>query len=186
MKHPGPHLSVPGVRLASSITSAFTSRLPREIEADPAHEAIRARLAAAGRRLWSGGRAVVPVVPLRPALAAALAAAHRDGHLVLGFEGAEKALAAETHGLALVARRGGPAPGARVSRLLLLSNDGADRLYRHVERLVIAHAPRVQVLMLDADAGTVGRSTTARDPAVKVVLVRHKQAVAAFLRALTA
>jgi hypothetical protein len=115
----------------------------------------------------------------------ALGAAYCAGHLVLGLEGADEALAGEARGLALVARRGGPARGPRVSRLLLLSDDGAERLYRHAERLAVAHKPRVLVLMLAADAATVGRSTTARDAAVKVVLVQHKQAVAALLRALT-
>src|SRR5207244_13638512 len=53
--------------------------------------------------------------------------------------------------------------GARVSRLLLLSADGAERLYRHVERLALAHAPRVLVVALSADAATLGRATTGRD-----------------------
>ena len=99
---------------------------------------------------------------------------------------AEEALAAETRGLTLMARRSGAAPGARVSRLLLVTDDGAERLYRHVERVALAHAPRVLVVMLAADARTIGRATTGREVTVKVVLVQHKHAVAALLRALTA
>ena len=170
----------------ADMNPGFRSLLPREIETDPDHEAIRTRLAATVRRLWRGGQAMVPLLPLRAAAASALGAAHRDGHLVLGLERAEEALAAEARGLALVARRGGPAQGARVSRLLLLSDDGAERLYRHAERLAVTHAPRVLIVMLAADARTLGRVTTAREAAVKVVLVQHKQAVAALLRALTA
>jgi hypothetical protein len=160
--------------------------LPREIEADPAAGDIRARLAAGARRLWPGGRAVVPVLPLGPALAHALAAAWSERQLVLGLERAAEALASEARGLAIVARRSGHAAAPRVSRLLLLSDDGAERLYRHVERLADAHAPRVLVAVLAADAVTLGRATTGRDAAVKVVLVQHKQAVAALLRALAA
>src|SRR5881628_2567391 len=156
------------------MTGESTPPLPREIEADPGHEVIRARLRAGGRRLWPGGQAVVPVLPLRPALAGALGAAYRDGRLVLGLERVEAALAAEARGLALVARRTGRAPGARVSRLLLLSGDGA-------ERLAAAHAPRVLVAMIAADAATLGRATTAREAVVKVVLAQHKQAVTALL-----
>ena len=166
------------------MTRPSTPPLPREIEADPGHEGIRARLAAVARPLWSGGRVPTPVLPLRPALAGALGAAYRGGHLVLGLERAEEALAAEARGLALVARRAGTRAGARVSRLLLVSDDGAERLYRHLERLAIAHAPRVLVVMLATDAATLGRATTGREAAVKVVLVRRKQAVAALLRAL--
>jgi hypothetical protein len=127
------------------------------------------------------------VLPLSAAVADALHAAYRDGQLALGLERAEEVLAAEARGLTLAARRSGAAPAARVSRLLLVSNDGAERLYRHVERLgVVTHAPRVLVAMVAADAAAVGRATTAREAAVKVVLVQHKQAVAALLRALTA
>jgi hypothetical protein len=166
------------------LTSPSITALPREIEADPGHEAIRAQLAAPDRLLWRGGQARVPVLPLSPTVAAALAAAAGAGHLVLGFERVAKALAAETHGLALVAGRGGSTRRARISRLLLLSDDGAERLYRHAEGLMVAHAPRVLVAVLAADAAALGHATAARDAAVKVVLVKHKQAVAALMRAL--
>src|SRR5207244_1517507 len=94
-----------------------TPSLPREIEADPDHEAIRARLAAPGRPLWAGGRVAVTVLPLGPSLASALGAAYRAGHLVLGLERAADALAAEAHGLALV--------GRRAARVRLRRGDGA-------------------------------------------------------------
>jgi len=126
------------------------------------------------------------MLPFGPALADAFGVAGRDGQLVLGLERAGETLEAEARGLALTARRSGVAPGTRVSRLLLVTNDGAERLYRHVERLAIAHAPRVLVGMLGADATALGCATTGREAAVKVVLVRHKRAVAALLRALTA
>jgi hypothetical protein len=166
------------------MTDAPDAPLPREIEADPDYDTIRARLAAESRRLWAGGQAIVPVLPLGPALAAALGVARRDGQLVLGLERAEEALAAEARGLTLMARRSGAAPGARVSRLLLVTDDGAERLYRHVERLASEHAPRVLVAMLSTDAATLGRTTTGHEAAVKVALAQRKQAVAALLRAL--
>ncbi len=174
------------VMLWAIMAPTSTTRLPREIEDDPGCEAIQARLAASGRPLWPGGKAVVPVLPIGPALAEALGKAYRDGRLVLGLEGAADALASEERGLAALARRAGPAPGTRVSRLLLLSDDGAARLYRHVERLAAIHAPRVLVAILRCDAAALGRATTGRQAAVKIVLARHKQAVAALLRALAA
>ena len=126
------------------------------------------------------------MLPLCPPLATALRAAHRDGHLVLGLERAEEALAAEARGLDFAARRATTRAGARVSRLLLLSEDGAERLYRHVERLALTRAPRVVVLLLFAGAATFGSAATGRDVTAKVVLVRRKRAVAGLLRALAA
>ena len=68
--------------------------------------------------------------------------------------------------------------------LLPLSDDGADRLYRHAEGLMAAHAPRLPVAILAADAAAVGRATTGHTAAVKAIVARHKEAVAALLRAL--
>src|SRR2546427_10492869 len=123
------------------MTRPSTPSLPREIEADPDHEAIRARLAAPGRPLWPGGQLTVTVLPLSSSLASALGAAYRGGHLVLGLERADDVLAAEARGLALVARRAGTTAGARVSRPLPVSRDRPQRLYRHAERPPLGHAP---------------------------------------------
>jgi hypothetical protein len=172
--------------LCAIVAPTSTARLPREIEADPRGEAIRAQLATASRLPFPGATAPVPVLPLAPALAAALGQARGFGQLVLGLEGAAEALATEHRGLTALARRSGSAQGARVSRLLLVSEDGAARLYRQVARLADEHAPRVLVLMVACDAVALGRATLGRDAAVKVVLARHKDAVAAVLRALDA
>ena len=122
---------------------------------------------------------MVPVLPLTPDLTSALGAARGAGRLVLGLDAVAEALATEARGLA---RRRGGEGGARVSRLLLLSEDGAERLYRHAERLAGEHAPRVLVLMLACDALALGRATTGRETPVKAVLARHKQTVATLLR----
>jgi hypothetical protein len=150
--------------------------LPREIETDPDVVLIRARLAGPGRRLW---KTEVPVLPLTTDLAAALGAARGAGHLVLGLEAVAERLANEAHGLA---RRPGGEGGARVSRLLLVSEDGAERHYRGVERLAVEHAPRLLVLMLAADASALGRAVTGRETPVKAALACHKQAAATLLR----
>src|SRR3989442_8646400 len=109
------------------MTRPSTPSLPREIEADPDHEAIRARLAAPGRPLWPGGQVTVTVLPLSSSLASALGAAYRGGHLVLGLERADDALAAEARGLALAARRAGTTAGASGFRLPAASRHRARR-----------------------------------------------------------
>ena len=154
--------------------------LPREIEVDRDADAIRARLAEGGCRLWTGGTMTVPVLPLTAELVSALGAARGGGRLVLGLEAVADALANEARGLA---RRAGGEGGARVSRLLFVSEDGAERFYRQVERLATEHAPRLLVLMLACEAPALGYATTGRETPVKAVLARHKEAVASLLRA---
>jgi hypothetical protein len=161
------------------MTQTSNVALPREIEAGPDAAAIRAWLAEPGRRLWPGGDVCVPVLALGPALEAALGAARAGGRLVLGLEAIAETLANEARGLA----RPGAEKSARVSRLLLVSGDGAERLYRQVERLAVAHAPRLLVLLLACDALALGGATTGREAPVKAALAVHKDAVASLLRA---
>jgi hypothetical protein len=163
-----------------------TMRLPREIEADPCHEAVREVLAAQTRQLWAGGTRATTVVPLTDALARALGAAASGGVLRRGLEAAESALDAERRGLAARPPEEAERRGARVSRLLLVTNDGAERFYRQVERLIITHAPRVLACLVDCDAATLGKLLYGDEAVAKLLLVERKTAVAGVLRALAA
>lgn len=158
--------------------------LPRAIEADPAAAAAVARLLAGGRPLWREGEVPVPRAPLDAPLEAALRAAQRAGELVRGLEGAEQALAAEAKGLRHVERGGATPHAPRVSRLLLLSDDGAERFYRRAETLLRRHAPRLVAVRLAADAATLGGLLFGPGRPARAVLLERKEAVAAALVAL--
>jgi hypothetical protein len=170
--------------MADHRATTTAPRLPREIEADPCHDAVQAALAARTRRLWLGGTLVTSVVPLSDALRRVLADPDVTRLLRRGLEAAESALAAERRGLSALPPAEARRHGARVSRLLLLANDGAERFYRQVERLVAAHAPRVLACVVDCDSATLGALLYDRDAIAKLVLAEHKSAVAAILRAL--
>jgi hypothetical protein len=159
-------------------------RLPREIESDARHEEVQRALAARTRKLWSGGTLDAAVVPLTETLQAALRMPTMAAVLQRGLEAAEITLSAEQRGFAAlptdVARR----QGGRVSRLLLITNDGAERFYRQVERLVVTHAPRVLVCLVDCDSATLGGLLFGSDAVAKLVLTGHKAAAATILRSL--
>jgi hypothetical protein len=157
---------------------------PREIEGDPGAAVLRARLAATARPLWREAVTHAPTVPLDPPLAAALASAGRAGTLVVGLEAATAVLDREGHGLAAIDARGSSARPARISRLLVLADDGAERFYRAADRTARRHAARLLPLRVAASADALGRAVLGRSAGVKAVLVQHKQAVAAVLRAL--
>lgn len=159
--------------------------LPRELEADATAAALRVRLALDVRPLWRAAATSVPVLPLDAPLVAALGRAARAGALVLGLEAAAAALDREERGLAAVAARGAGTRTARVSRLLLVADDGAERFYRGVERLLVRHAGRLLGCRLQAPARQLGRAVSGGEAAVKAVLVRHREAVAEVLRAVT-
>lgn len=160
-------------------------QLPRQIESDPCHDAVCAVLEARTRRLWAGSETEVPALTASPALIAALRAADGAGQLCRGLEAASAGLAAERRGLDVAEQRGAPARGGRISRLLLCAGDGAERFYRQVERELRLHVPRVLACVLDVDGTTFGAQLYGPGASpVKLVMVDHKDAVVAVLRAL--
>lgn len=159
-------------------------RFPKTLDEDPRGPALHARLRASCQKLWQGGVAQVPVVAWSEPLAAALGSAQGAGHLVQGLERAEKALARESHGLAMADARSSTERGSRVSRLLLTSDDGTERFYRQVERLLRTQGARVLALRLDANAVQLGSVMGVSDGLARALLVEHKLSVASVLLAL--
>ena len=159
-------------------------RLPKLVEADPRGQELLRGLTAHTRPLWPGGKIRVPTVAFKPALAEALRIAHRAGQLVRSLEGAERKLAAEGRGLGLVDQKSGVSRGERVSRLLVLADDGAERFYRRVEKLLRQYGPRVLALRLDVKAETLGQMLFDPGHRVLLLLLDHKEAVSAMLLAL--
>ncbi|HWO13382.1 MAG TPA: hypothetical protein VNN80_27970 [Polyangiaceae bacterium] len=158
-------------------------RLPKAIDSEAA-AALLAALRAGARPLWAGGVLLVPTARWTPHLVAAIEAAQREGRLVRGLEQAEKTLAREARGLSLVDARSAAPRGARVSRLLLVSNDGSPRFYREVERLVAASSPRLLPIRVDADSNQFVSSVPEPSGVVRALLIEHKELVAAVLLAL--
>jgi hypothetical protein len=157
---------------------------PREIEADPCAAALGARLDANAAPLWARGTILAPTVHAGDALLRTLEHAARDGALVLGLEAATAALDSEEAGLAALASREKKARTSRISRVLLLASDGAERFYRAAESLTRVHATRLLTCRLDVAAETLGRHVVGRPASVKAVLVQRKGAVSAVLRAI--
>ena len=161
-------------------------QLPKTVENEPRAKNLVHDLISHAQPLWKGGELLVPRAELTPELKAALTGAFLSGQIVRGLEEAQGALAAEERGLQNVDRKTGVARGQRVSRLLVLADDGAERFYRNVEGLVRRHAPRVLALRLSADERTLGNLLFGPDQVARLLLVERKNAVSAVLLALVA
>ena len=161
-------------------------RLPRAVESGPGAARLASELSASARPLWPGGELRVPFLEITPALEAALASARSAGRIVRGLEAALRVLAAEEQGLTQVDRTTGVPRGGRVSRLLVLADDGAERFYRSVESLLRRHGPRVLALRLSADQHVLGELLFGPGQVARLLLVEHKDAVSAVLLALAA
>lgn len=158
-------------------------RFPRQLEADYSPDVIRRVLADRTHKLWSGGDLDVPLIAIKDPLKKALRAAMLRGRLRCGFEGVLHKLNKEKAGIAHVKERSDVPHGERISRLMLLSNDGAERFYRHVEQLLRSHAPRLLGCLLDTDSSVLGKLITGKDRQIKLTMAEHKDAVSDILRA---
>ena len=159
-------------------------RLPRLVESDPRGQKILGMLTTHTRLLWPGGTVEVPVAVLSPELEAALRNAYRAGRVVRGLENAEKRLALEERGLCLADRKSAVERGVRVSRLLMLADDGAERFYRNVESLLRRHGPRILAVRLDVDAATLGELLFGPGRLARLLMLEHKDAVTEVLLAM--
>jgi hypothetical protein len=162
----------------------FDIRLPRALEVEGAAGEIRRALAARSLKLWPGGVLEAPVVGMSEPLERALREAQLRGRLRCGFESVREKLAGERKGIEHLRERQSAPQGDRVSRLILFSNDGAERFYRHVEQLIEENAPRLLGCLLEIDCCELGRLITGRESRVKLVMAEHKDAVSAILRAI--
>jgi hypothetical protein len=161
-------------------------RFPRQLEADDNTDTIRQALMARTVKLWPGGHLDVSMIMMSDPLKKALQKARLKGQIRCGFEAIFDKLENERKGIANVRERQGAPYGDRVSRLLLFSNDGAERFYRHIEQLLQAHAPRLIGCLLDIDGSTLGNLITGKDRKIKLVMAEHKEVVSDILRGIIA
>lgn len=161
-------------------------RFPRQLEAEGATEAIRQALLAHMVKLWHDGDLEVPMITMGDPLKKVLQTARFRGQVRCGFEAISDKLASERKGIARVRERTGAPYGDRISRLLLFSNDGAERFYRHIEQLLQVHAPRLFGLRLDIDGSALGHLITGKDSRIKIVMAEHKEVVSEIFRTLVA
>jgi hypothetical protein len=159
-------------------------RLPRELEADGAAEAIRQALVARIVELLPGGDLSVPMITMGDHLKKVLQRAKLNGQILWGLEAISHKLMAEKRGLDNLQRKRDLPSGERVSRLLLMSNDGAQRFYRQIEHLLRLHGPRILGCMLDMDGNVLGSLITGKERQIKVIMAEHKGVVSEILRTL--
>lgn len=163
-------------------TNAF--RLPKAIQSDPRASQLLGALEAHSRLLWQGGTVKVPEAQLNDALREVLMGVHHAGQVIRSLEKAEQTLATEARGQGMADHKSGVTRGVRISRLLVLTSDGAERFYRQVELLLQHHGPRVIAVRLATDAEGLGEMLYGPGRVARLLLIEHKAAVGAALLAL--
>lgn len=121
----------------------------------------------------------VPVLRLTDSLRSSLFYAKTLGDLIIGHEAIANSMANELRGLQKTAVQ-----SDRVSRLLLLANDGSSRFSRDAAFLQQRQGVRVLICGLDVDSSTMARLLGFEGHIVKAVLVNRKRSVVNVLKSL--
>jgi len=154
-------------------------KLPKQLEKDGVEPDVRAALERENIALYGDSEIHIPLLTLTPKLRTNIFYAKSVGELIVGYEAIEKALANELHGLQKM-----DGQGDRVSRLLIVTNDGSLRFYRELEFLQKRQGARVLVCRLDVGSLLMGNILGLRDQVVKVVLLSKKKSVINVLKSL--
>lgn len=163
---------------------ALAASWPRPLIAAGSAEAVARWWCERRASAISAGEPPFPRHPATPALGRALFEIRRARWLVRGVEEAAKALSAQQEGLEQAPAAQVEAGRRRISRLLVLSNDGSDRFYRDVEKLCRAHSARLEAVVLECDEVELGEAIFGPGRAARAVLLDHKEAVVHFLETL--
>jgi hypothetical protein len=158
-------------------------RFPRQLEMDGSADMIRRTLMSHTTKLWAGSAVDVPVLTLAKPLQAALLRARLQGRIRCGIDPIFENLAGEKKGITLIRDQSNTPYGERLSRLLLFSNDGAERFYRRIEQALQNHAPRLLGCLLDMDGSALGQMITGKEGIIKIIMIEHKDGVSDILRA---
>lgn len=161
-------------------------KLPRLIESDPRHDALVAMLQAEAKPLWEGGMIPVPHVQFTDDLVAVLKDALNSRQLERGLENIESILGKEQRGLDALAKKQGVPKARRVSRLLIVADDGAERFYRQCETLLLRHPDRLLALRVPVPCAQLAERLFTSEALVKVLLVSEREAVSSVLLSLAA
>jgi len=155
-----------------------TIKLPRLVESDPRSPEISEIITTNLKKLWQKARTKAVFLPFSEKLIKVLQMEHKRGRIVRGFEGIERKLEMQAHGLNLADEKSSSQRGARVSRLLIISNDGTERFLRKVENLLLDHEDRVLGLIIDIDSEKLGKMFFGEGKTAKIMMLEHKESVA--------
>jgi hypothetical protein len=154
-------------------------KLPKQLEKEKIEPDVRAVLEKENIALCSDSNIYIPVLKLTPELRKQIFYAKYLGELIIGYSDVEKALKNELHGLQKVNNQ-----SDRVSRLLIVTNDGSPRFYRQLEFLHEKQGGRVLICRLDVDSALMGNILELKDKQVKAVLLNRKDSVVNVLKSL--
>jgi len=153
--------------------------LPKQLAKEHIESDVREALQRESIELCVGSKISIPVLELTPELRAEIFYAKALGEVTIGYDSIEKRLLHELRGLQKVDNQ-----GERVSRLLIVTNDGSPRFYRELEFLHKKQGGRVMICRLDVNSAIMGGILGLEETPVKAALLNRKTSVVQVLKSL--
>ena len=157
----------------------FWMKLPKQLEKDGVLRDVEAALAKERFEICNKSKWWIPSIELNPELRKNIFYAKSLGELIIGYEAIDRFLAGERKGLHNVDNQ-----SDRISRLLIVSNDGSSRFYREFQFLLQKESGRVLILRLNVDSLMLAEILGLKERAIKAVLVNRKTSVVNVLKAI--
>jgi len=154
-------------------------KLPKKLKVEEIEEQVLAALDKNKIALYDDSEIQIPLLTLTPELRQQIFYAKSLDELIFGYETIAKVLACELKGLKKVNNE-----SERVSRLLIVSNDGSKRFYREFEFLLNKHGKRILLCRLDVDSELMGYLLGLGQKQVKAIMVNRKNSVVNILKTL--
>ncbi len=152
-------------------------KLPKQLDKENIDSDVRAVLEQEKIEICNGSDIHISVLKLNPELRKQVFYAKSRDELIIGYQDIEKVLKNEQHGL-----QKANIQSDRVSRLLIVTNDGSPRFYRQLEFLHHKQGGRVLICRLDVDSSAMGSILELKDKQVKAVLLNRKESVVNVLK----
>jgi len=153
-------------------------KLPKQLDKDGVEVDVRAALEKDQFEICSDPHISISSFELNPELRKNIFYAKALGELVIGYETIEKSLASEKKGLLNVDNQ-----SERVSRMLIVTNDGSERFYRELKYLQHKQGGRVLICRLNVDSILMGGILGLKERLIKAVLINRKTSVVNVLKA---
>jgi hypothetical protein len=154
-------------------------KLPKQLKIDNIEEQVLEALQKNSIPLYENSEMQIPLLKLTPELRQQIFYAKSLDELIFGYETIAKELAGELKGLQNVNNQ-----SDRISRLLIISNDGSKRFYREFEFLLNKHGERILLCRLDVDSELMGYILGLGQKQVKAIMINRKNSVVNILKAI--
>lgn len=157
-------------------------RLPKELESHPKFSVIEETLLNELHPLWEKSVVFIPHIGLSEKIEKKIIQLESYRKFEKGIETIEKFLIREKNGIKATLEKTKTTSQRRISRLLLITNDGTERFYRMCDALMRHHEDRLLCIQLKCSSSELSEKLFQNsEKKVKALLITDKAAVSDFL-----